>query len=129
MDTDTLIWIIVAIVVALLVIGALAAVLNKQKAQRRQAAATELRHDAVARTPAVEEADVRAREAQVEADRARYEAERAQARAQEAEQARSMEEAGVEDRLREADRLDPGVDTASGDYRPQPPAQGTHRAP
>lgn len=129
METETLVWIIVAVVVALLILGVLAAMMNKKKKERHQARATELRHDAATRTPAVEEADVRAREAQVEADRARYEAERAQARAQEAEQARSMEEAGMEDRLREADRLDPGVDTSAGDYRPQPPAEGTHRAP
>lgn len=137
MDTDTVIWIVVAIVVALVVLGLVAALMGKRRKRQHEARAAELRQDAAARTPAVEEADVRAKEAQVEADRARYEAERAEARAQEAQQARVVEEAEVEDRLREADRLDPRVDTSSGDYRPQPPhapqAQppqgGAHRAP
>lgn len=140
MDTETLIWIIVAIVVALLLLG-LAAVLMRRKKERRQAQATELRQDAVARTPRLDEADVQAHEARAEAERARLEAERAQAKAQEAEEARTVEAAEYEDRLREADRLDPGVDTKSGDYDPDvnyptgggsappkpPPSPGTHR--
>jgi hypothetical protein len=129
MDTDTLIWIVVAVVVALVVIGLLVALMNKRKQRQQAARAAELRQDAVTRTPAVDEADVRAKEAQVEADRARYEAQQAEARAQEAQQARLVEEAEVEDRLREADHLDPHVDTAADDYQPQPPSGGTHRAP
>lgn len=129
MDTDTLIWIVVAIVLALIVLGLLAALMNKQKRQH-EARAAELRQDAATRTPAVDEADVRAKEARVEADRARYEAQQAEARAQEAQQARVVEEAELEDQLREADRLDPRVDTSAGDYRPQPPQSGgSHRAP
>jgi FtsZ-interacting cell division protein ZipA len=129
MDTDTLIWIIVAVVVALLILGLLAALWNKKRKERRQVQAGELRQDAAARAPALDEADLRAREAQVEADRARYEAEHAEARAQEAEQIRHVQAARQEDTIREADRLDPGVDTSSEDYHPQPPEGGAHRAP
>lgn len=129
MDTDTLIWVIAAVVAALVVIGLLVAQTNKKKQRQHEARATELRQDAAARTPAVDEADVRAKEAQVEADRARYEAQQAEARAQEAQQARVVEEAELEDQLREADRLDPRVDTSAGDYRPQSPQDGgSHRA-
>jgi len=118
MDSDTVIWIVVAVVVALLILGLLAALMNKRKTEQRKAQAAELRQDAQSRTPDLDEADVRAREAEVEAERARLEAERAQTRAAEAEQARAAEQAGYEDRIREADRLDPAVDTKSSDYEP-----------
>ena len=115
---DTVIWIVVAIVAALLILGLLAAMMSKRKTEHRKAEAAELRSDAHARTADLDEADVRTREAEVEAERARLEAERAEARATEAQQARVAEEASYEDRLREADRLDPTVDTDSPEYQP-----------
>ena len=116
---DTVVWIVVAVVVALLILGLLAALMsNKRKTEQRKAQAAELRHDAQSRTPDLDEADVRAREAEVEAERARLEAQRAETRAAEAEQARAAEQAGYEDRIREADRLDPTIDTGSSDYEP-----------
>lgn len=121
MDSDTLIWIIVAVVVGLLVIGLLGWLLKKQKdrsVEQHRSEAQELRHDAHARTGAIHEADVRARETEAEADRARLEAERAERRASEAGQARAQEQAAYEDRIREADRLDPDVDHRADDYDP-----------
>lgn len=128
---DTVIWIVVAIVVALLVLGLLAALMSKKKTEQRKAHATELRQDAQSRAPELDEADVRAREAEVEAERARLEAERAQTRATEAEQARAAEQAGYEDRIREADRVDPAVDTGASDYEPDTryPADGDGAPP
>jgi FtsZ-interacting cell division protein ZipA len=114
---DTVIWIVVAVIVALLVLGLVAALTSKNR-NHRKAQAAELRRDARSRTPDLSEADVRAREAEVEAERARLEAQRAEARAAEAEQARAVEQAGYEDQIREADRLDPAVDTRSTDYQP-----------
>ena len=118
MDSDTVIWIVVAVVVALLILGLLAALINKKRTEQRKAQAAALRQDAQSRAPDLDEADVRAREAEVEAERARLEAERAQSRAMEAEQVRAAEQAGYEDRIREADRVDPAVDTRSSDYQP-----------
>ncbi|HET9420028.1 MAG TPA: hypothetical protein VFO49_02745 [Nocardioides sp.] len=115
---DTLIWIVVAVVVLLLIIGLLVALMGKKKTAQHRAQAVELRQDAQSRAPDLDEADVRAREAEVEAERARLEAQRAEARAAEAEQARAAEQAAYEDRIREADRLDPAVDTKSSDYEP-----------
>jgi hypothetical protein len=115
---DTVIWIVVAVVVVLLVLGLLAALMNKKRTEQRKAHAAELRQDAQSRAPHLDEADVRAREADVEAERARLEAQRAEARAAEAEQARAAEQAVYEDQIREADRLDPAVDTRSSDYQP-----------
>ncbi len=124
---DTVIWIVVAVVVALLVLGLLAALMSKKKTEQRKAHAAELRQDAQSRAPELDEADVRAREAEVEAERARLEAERAQARATEAEQARAAEQAGYEDRIREADRLDPAVDTGVVRLRARHPLPGGQR--
>ena len=115
---DTVIWIVVAVVVALLVLGLLAALMSKRKTEQRKAHATELRQDAHSRAPDLDEADVRAREAEVEAERARLEAERAETRVTEAEQAEAAEQAGHEDRIREADRVDPAVDTGASDDEP-----------
>jgi FtsZ-interacting cell division protein ZipA len=115
---DTVIWIVVAVVVVLLILGLLVALMGKRRTEQRKGQAAELRQDARSRTPDLDEADVRAREAEVEAERARLEAQRAETRATEAEQARAAEQAGYEDRIREADRVDPAVDTGSSDYQP-----------
>jgi hypothetical protein len=133
METETVIWIVVAVVVALLVLGLLAALMSKRKTEHRKTEAAELRQDALARTPELDQADVKARAAQVEADQARLNAQRAEEQAAEAEQARAAAQATYEDRIREADRLDPTVDTDSPEYQPDTryPADGdaapTHR--
>jgi FtsZ-interacting cell division protein ZipA len=128
---DTVIWIVVVVVVALLVLGLVAALMTKNRNQRRKAHAAELRQDAQSRAPDLDEADVRAREAEVEAERARLEAQRAEARAAVAEQARAAEQAVYEDQIREADRLDPSVNTGAPDYRPDTryPADGSDAPP
>ena len=126
METETVVWVVVAIVVALLVLGLLAALMSKRKTEHRKTEAAELRQGAHARTPELDQADVRARAAQLEADQARLNAERAEAQAVEAEQARVAEHATYEDQIRAADRLDPTVDTDSPEYQPDTryPADG-----
>ncbi len=68
------------------------------------------------------EARVEAKEAEARAERLRLEAEQAQDSAAQARQGYDVEQARVEDRVREADRLDPDVDhrsrTYDGDVRP-----------
>lgn len=118
METETVVWIVVAVVLALLLLGLLAALMSKRKTEHRKTEAAELRQDAHARTPELDQADVRARAAQVEADQARLNAQQAEAQAVEAEQSRAAEQATYEDRIREADRLDPTVDTDSPEYQP-----------
>ena len=118
METETVVWIVVAVALALLLLGLLAAFMSKRKTEHRKAEAAELRQDARSSTPALDQADVRARAAAVEADQARLDAQRAEARAAEAEQARAAEQATYEDRIREADRLDPNVDTGAPEYQP-----------
>ena len=93
---------------------------NEQRLEADRARAQDLRSDATAQGAAVHDSDLEAREAALEADRARLEAEKAQARAAEAQQGVQVEEARQEDRLREADRIDPDVDTRADDYDPSP---------
>ena len=57
-----------------------------------------------------------AKEAEARAERLRLEAERAQDSAAQARQGYDVEQARVEDRIREADRLDPDVDHRTRTY-------------
>jgi len=122
MSTTQLILLIVAIVAVLVVIAIVAKSASRRKEAQRleedRSRAQDLRHEASASGAAVHDSDLQAREATVEADRARLEAEQAQARAAEAQQGVQVEEARQEDRVREADRVDPDVNTRADDYDP-----------
>lgn len=113
MDTDQVIWIVVAVVVVL-AIAALALMLMRRaqhkKNVHRAERASELRTEADQRAQVLPDAQLRAQEERVQAERLRLEAERAQARAQEAETGYLQEAATHEDRLREADQIDPDTD-------------------
>ena len=115
---DTWVWIVIAVVVVLAVVALLAAAANKKKVERRRVEAEQIRTDAHAQSAGVIDAERQAREAEQNAARARAEAERAEQQAAEAARARDMEHATHEDRIREADRIDPDVDTRSPDYVP-----------
>ena len=119
MNTTLLILLIVAViaVIAFVAMGA-SRRKNEQRLEEDRARAQDLRNDAAAQGAAVRDSDLEAREAALEADRARLEAEKAQTRAAEAQQGVQVEEARQEDRLREADRVDPDVDTRADDYDP-----------
>lgn len=126
MDTGTVILLVVAVVVVLLIVGLVTMMSSRRKAaetEHNRTRAEEIRHEATG-TTAVRDSDLEAREAQIEADRSRLEAEQAEARAAQAQQGVQVEDARREDKLREADRLDPDVDHRSDDYAP-----GTTGAP
>ena len=129
MNTSTIVWIIVLAVLLLLVIGLFAFVMNKRKTEHNRARAEEIRTQAVTQTGDLTEAQRRAQEAEAQAQLKRAEAERAEERAAQAKQGHVMEEAHHEDRLREADRIDPDVDHRADDYAPgsttATPAEGT----
>ena len=61
-----------------------------------------------------------AQEAEARAQQARAQAERAEAEAHEARTVHQVEEAEHEDRIREADRIDPQVDHKADDYERPP---------
>ncbi|MGZ4453990.1 MAG: hypothetical protein ACXVWW_10630 [Nocardioides sp.] len=125
-------WIILAVVIVVVLLLALA-VWRSAERKKRSARAEALREEARTRAPEIGSTRTEAREAEVRADAARLEAERAQREAEAAQTALAQQEAAHEDRLREADRLDPEVNHKARDYEPTPPSTGTsstgtHRA-
>ncbi len=119
--------IVVLAVLLLLVIGLVAFLMNKRKTEHNRARAELIRTQAVTHTGDLTEAQRRAQEAEAEAQIARAEAERAEERATQAKQGHLMEEAHHEDRLREADRIDPDVDHRADDYAPGTTDRGARR--
>lgn len=116
MDTTTT---VVVIVVILVLLAALAAwwASRRSKARRRHEAA-EVRAHAAAHHEGIRSSSEDLAVAQSRADIARAEAERAEREAMEARRELDMERALQEDRVREADALDPDVDHRAGDYEP-----------
>lgn len=116
MDTDQVIWIVVAIAVVL-ALAALAWMLmrrrHQKEAEENRHRAAELRNEAGQHAQVLPDAELRAKEERLKAERLRLDAERAQDRAQEAETGYMQQAAVHEDRLREADQIDPdaGGDT------------------
>ena len=89
---------------------------RKRDRQREQAAG--LRQEATAHVADHAKSEAAAREKAADAERARAEAERLEAEAAERQRALDVDRARHEDTLREADRLDPDVDTRHPDYTP-----------
>jgi uncharacterized protein HemX len=134
MDGSTVVWIVVAVLV-LLALAALAVVAMRKRKEREVAAqrtqAEELRSEAATVSARdATEARVEAKEAEARAERLRLEAERAQDSAAQARQGYDVEQARVEDRIREADRVDPDVDHRSRTYEGEvaPPVAGAEPA-
>lgn len=116
------IWVIVAIVVVA-VIAAVVAASNKKKQERDRNRAGEMREQATAQASEVQQREARAKEteaqaaqARAEADRKRAEAERLEAEAQDRHQTAAGARDEHADNLRQADELDPDVDTKRDDY-------------
>jgi FtsZ-interacting cell division protein ZipA len=117
-STESVVWIIVLAVVIIALIGLVGYVMNKKKREQNRVRAEGLRDEAGAAATEIPEAQVRAREAEARAERARLAAQKAEEDAARANQVLSTEEARYEDRIREADRLDPAVDHRAPDYQP-----------
>ena len=112
-----LIWVMVTVVVVV-VIGLVVSMASKRRTEQHRAHAEELRAEASQHATALTESQRSAEEARAEAELAQAEAERARERAAAAEQGHQVEQAQYEDKLREADRVDPEVNTRSEDYQP-----------
>ncbi|WP_309648482.1 hypothetical protein [Nocardioides sp.] len=120
METETLVWIIVAGVVVLSVLALVTALLKKRQRDRelRREQAGQLRFEAVAATPDVRTAAERLQHAEARAELAHVEARKADEEVVELTKVLAAEEAQREDHLREADRIDPDVKTgADGRHR------------
>jgi FtsZ-interacting cell division protein ZipA len=117
MSSEQIIWVLVAIVVVAALVGVAMMASRRRgtaKVEHRRHEAEQLREDAVAGASGLTSS-------RAEAQEARAEAEAAQNRAAQAQQGAAMDEAVVEDRVREADRIDPDVDHQADDYRPETP--------
>jgi hypothetical protein len=117
-STGTIVLIIVIVLVVLALIGLFAWMGNRKKKVHRYEQAESLRKEAVAEAGGVHESHVHAREAEAKAEKARLEAQRAEEEAARAHQGVSQEQALHEQKIREADRLDPHVDHKSDEYSP-----------
>jgi hypothetical protein len=114
MTTSTVIWIVVAVVAAIVLIALIGFVATRTRTRHRRVEADRIREDANERMGGVQkrealaqETEARARAAKAEADAKAAEAARLQERAQthRGEAATAREE--LEDRLGHADRIDP----------------------
>jgi FtsZ-interacting cell division protein ZipA len=112
-----LIWVIVILVV-LVVLGLIVSMMNKRKTEQKRARADELRTEATTQAGGLTESQRQAEDARAKAELARSEAQRAEEQAAAAQQGHQVEQASYEDKLREADRVDPAVNTRSEDYEP-----------
>lgn len=128
MSTGTIILIVVLVLVVLGLMALGAAMSRRRRHQRHHAQAEQLRDQAAAGAAGVDRSQTRAQEADVRAQEARREAERAEQEAARAHTGAAQHEAAVEDRVREADRVDPQVDHRSEGYRPESPGATEHHA-
>ena len=123
--------IIILIVLAVLLAAALIwTAMKRKKNEVARQRAGELRSEAATSATAKQEQEARAREAEAEAERARAQADKLDARAQEERTSYDQTRAVQEDRLREADRLDPDVNHRDPNYQPGAGATpGEHTRP
>jgi len=121
-------WIILAVVIVVVLLLAFA-MWRSARRKERSARAEALRAEVRTSAPEIGATRTEAQEAEVRADAARLEAERAQRDAEAAKTALAQQEAAHEDRLREADRLDPEVNHKAPDYAPTPPTDDVADGP
>jgi uncharacterized protein HemX len=119
MSTMSIVLLVIAVLVVVAVIVGVVLVLNKRNRVHKHHQAEALREEAaVTKTPAIQESELHAQEAEARAERTRLQAERAEHEAAAARQGVDVEQAQYEDRIREADRVDPAVDHSAPDYTP-----------
>lgn len=123
MDTSTIVWIVVAVLVVLAVIAVVVRLSGRRKLDRQRAKAGDIRQQAASEETTVRrheaeavEQDALARQARAEADRKAAEAEQLQLAAQERAEQASAKRTEHADLLRSADEVDPDMsDGAVGD--------------
>jgi hypothetical protein len=113
-------WLTVVIVIVVVVVlaGLVVSMTSKKRAEQNRARAEELRTTASDRGGSLTETQRQADEAKAKAELARAEAQRAEEQAAAASQGHQVEQARYEDQLREADQIDPDVNTKAKDYEP-----------
>lgn len=107
MSGGAIVWIVVLVVILVVLGVVVALMMNKRKNEQRRAHAEQLRTEAAAQSDAIAHSEREAKLAEADAAAARAEAEQAERRAAEARQGVHMDQAVQEDRIREAQRVDP----------------------
>lgn len=122
-------WVIIVVIVlaVLLLAGLIAASTKRKKQEVARERAGELRHEATVSDTTRREQEAQARATAAEAERVRAEADKLEARAQQDRTAYDQTLAHQEDRIREADRLDPDVDHRDAGYSPELADGGTQQ--
>ncbi len=118
-------WVVIILIVlaVALVAGLVWSSMQRKKQHVARERAGELRSEAAVSSADRQQEEARAREVEAEAQRARAEADRLDAEARQQRTSYDQTRAVHEDRVREADRIDPDVDHRSSEY--QPDLQGT----
>lgn len=110
MDSGQLVWIIIVIVVALAIVGLVVFFGRKRKLNADRSRAVEMRQQAETDELGAREGEAKAARAEADAQQAEVDAERLRREARDRqEEARTVRE-GSQERVREADQLDPDVD-------------------
>ncbi|HET9840508.1 MAG TPA: hypothetical protein VFQ01_00740 [Nocardioides sp.] len=113
-----LIWLIVIVVIVVVVAALIVALAGKRRTAHRRTRAGELRQEASTQAADLPESGRESEELRAQADLAKADAARADERAANAQQSHQVEQAAYEDKVREADRLDPDVAHQEKDYEP-----------
>ena len=113
-------WVVIILIVlaVALVAGLVWSSMQRKKQHVARERAGEIRSEAAVSGADRQQEEARAREVEAEAQRARAEADRLDAEAQKQRTSYDQTRAEHEDRVREADRIDPDVDHRSADYQP-----------
>lgn len=113
-----LIWLIVIVVIVVVVAALVVVLTGKRRTANRRTRAGELRQEATTQAADLPESGRESEELRARADLAKAEAARAEERAANAQQSHRVDQAAYEDKVREADRLDPDVAHQEKDYEP-----------
>jgi uncharacterized membrane-anchored protein YhcB (DUF1043 family) len=110
-NVDTWIWVAVAVVVGLIIVGTLATLGKRKKRDWDHSRAEAIRREVEQQRPGLQKREASALETEAQAERARADADRLAAQAR--EQRRDVEDqrSTLTERLQEADERDPDVDT------------------
>ncbi|MCW2756585.1 MAG: hypothetical protein JWO46_331 [Nocardioidaceae bacterium] len=121
MSTTLIIVLVIVVVVVVGLLAVIAALVGRQRRTARHGHAEEIREQAHVEARGLDQDALRVQAAEADAAAARAEAERAELRAGEVRRGHEQERALHEDQIREADHVDPEVDTRADNYRPQTP--------
>jgi flagellar biosynthesis/type III secretory pathway M-ring protein FliF/YscJ len=112
---DDWVWIVIGIVVALLVIGAVLAVARKRAEENKREEAAELRENADRWGSKIDQREADARSVEAEAQRVRAEADKLEAVAEQRRMRAESERAEHAETLRRADEIDPDTEEPSSE--------------